>query len=52
MSAFDLDAQIDAMLESKMEASNAVLAEGGFSTGTSAKLSIPKLLESLLAKLS
>ena len=52
MSAFDLDAQIDAMLESKKKASNAVLAKDGFSTGMSAKISIPKLLASLLSKCS
>lgn len=52
MSAFDVDAQIDAMLESKKNASNAVLADGGFSSDTAVKLNIPKLLASLLAKVS
>jgi hypothetical protein len=47
-----LDAQVDAMLESKMQTSNAVLVGGDVSTGPAAKISVEKLLQSLLANVS
>jgi hypothetical protein len=52
MSGFELDKQIDDMIVTKEEASNAVLAEGVVSAGPAAKINIPKLLHCLLAKVS
>jgi hypothetical protein len=52
MSAFDMDIQVDEMLESKTQTSNAVLADGHSPTGYGAKISIPKLLQCLMAKVS
>ena len=51
ISGFELDKQIDETIMSKEEASNAVLAGGGVS-GPAAKINIPKLLHSLMAKVS
>ena len=51
MSAFQLDSQIDEMLESKLKTSNAVLEKGGLSNGAdAAKIDISKLLASLFPK--
>jgi SNF2 family DNA or RNA helicase len=52
MSAFEMDKQIDYMLESKKQTSSAVLAQGHATSagGMSAKISIPQLLASLLSK--
>lgn len=52
MTGFELDKQIDDMIESKEEASKAVLAEGGASMGPAAKINIPRLLHSLIAKVN
>lgn len=52
MTGFELDKQIDDMIESKEEASKAVLAEGGVSVGPAAKINIPRLLNSLIAKVN
>jgi hypothetical protein len=52
MSAFDMDTQVDDMLESKTQTSNAILADGHSPTGNGAKISIPKLLGCLMAKVS
>lgn len=51
VSGFELDKQIDQTIRSKEETSNAVLAGGGVS-GVSFKINIPKLLHSLMAKVS
>jgi hypothetical protein len=52
MTGFELDKQIDDMIESKEAASKAVLAEGGVSMGPAAKINIPRLLQSLIAKVN
>jgi hypothetical protein len=62
MSAFDLDSQIDAMIESKVRTTNAVLArgKGGESStttmmngaGSACRISIAKLAASLLCKVN
>ena len=56
MSGFELDHQIDAMLESKLQTSKNVLEKGSSSSNypgndSSAKIDIPKLMSALLAKI-
>ena len=52
MTGFELDKQIDDMIESKEEASKAVLGEGEVSKGPAAKINIPRLLNVLIAKVN
>lgn len=57
MSAFDLDSQIDAMIESKVQATNAVLGSktgggGVAAVGSASKISISRLAASLLCRVN
>lgn len=52
MSAFELDAQVDAMLEAKMQATNAVLADGRASGGGSTGIDIQRLVHSIISKVA
>ena len=53
MSAFEMDTQIDQMLESKNKVTSAVLDEGHTSSGgSSAKIDIQQLLNALLPKIN